>query len=83
MSALLFSLFANDLVSVIKTNCLMYAEDLKMFSGVKYQNDVIKLQQDPDTVVQWAIDWKLNLNASKCKSVKITFHPETFHSVIL
>ena len=72
MSALLFSLFANDMASLIKTNCLMYADDLKIFCSVESQDDVSKLQQDLDTVVKWAADWKLNLNASKCKSFKIT-----------
>ena len=56
MSALLFSLFASDLASLIKTNCLMYADDLKICSCVSSQNDVIKFQQDLDTVVQWAAD---------------------------
>ena len=80
MSALLFSLFVNDLTSVIKTNCLMYADDLKIFSVVKSQNDVLKLQQDLDAVTKWAADWKLNLNASKCKSFKITLKRNFIHS---
>ena len=72
MSALLFSLFVNDLTSVISTNCLMYADDLKIFCLVNSQQDVLRLQQDVDAVTNWAADWKLNLNASKCKSFKIT-----------
>ena len=72
MSALLFALFINDLTFGLRTNYLMYADDLKLFTMVKSQDDVLKLQQDLDAVTRWAADWRLNLNASKCKSFKIT-----------
>ena len=80
MSALLFSLYVNDLTSEIKTNCLMYADDLKIFSVIKSQADVKKLQQDLDAVTLWAADWKLTLNASKCKSFKITLRNKYIQS---
>ena len=50
----------------------MYADDLKIFSVIKSQADVVKLQKDLDAVSLWAANWRLNLNASKCKSFKIT-----------
>ena len=83
ISALLFSLFANDLASVIKTDCLMYADDLKIFCTIKSQNDVVKLQQDLDAVTQWAADWKLNLNASKCQPFKITLKKNVIQSTYI
>ena len=58
----------------------MYADDLKIFSTVKSQNDVVKLQQDLDAVTQWAADWKLNLNASKYQSFKITLKKNVIQS---
>ena len=72
ISPLLFSLYVNDLPSVISTNCLLFADDLKLFHEIKSQNDVLTLQKDLDAVTRWAADWKLNLNAAKCKSFKIT-----------
>ena len=80
MSALLFSLFVNDLTTVIKTNCLMYADDLKVFSVIKSQDDVLKLQEDINAVTLWAANWKLKLNASKCKSFKITLKKNIIQS---
>ena len=72
ISPLLFSLFINDLPTVISTNCLLFADDLKLFNEIRSAADVLALQRDLDAVARWAADWKLVLNASKCKSFKIT-----------
>ena len=72
ISPLLFSLYVNDLPTVISTNCLLFADDLKVFHEVRRDEDVLALQRDLNTVARWAADWKLKLNASKCKSFKIT-----------
>ena len=62
----------NDLPTVISTNCLLFADDLKLFHEVRSKKDVLTLQQDLNAVTHWAADWNLKLNASKCKSFKIT-----------
>ena len=72
ISPLLFSLYVNDLPSVIKTRCLMFADDVKIFRSVRNQTDAVELQRDVDALSKWAADWRLHLNASKCKSFKIT-----------
>ena len=72
LSPLLFALFVNDLPHVISTNCLMFCDDVKIFHKIVTPKDVITLQKDLDAVARWAADWRLKLNASKCKSFKIT-----------
>ena len=72
ISPLLFSLYINDLPTVVTTNCLLFADDLKLFHEIRSQSDVLSLQQDLNAVALWAADWKLKLNPSKCKSFKIT-----------
>ena len=72
ISPLLFSLYVNDLPTAISTNCLLFADDLKLFHEIRSDEDVHALQRDLDAVTRWAADWKLKLNASKCKSFKIT-----------
>lgn len=72
LSPLLFALFVNDLPTVIATNCLMFCDDVKIFHKVASLNDVITLQNDLNAVGRWAADWRLVLNASKCKAFKIT-----------
>ena len=46
LSPLLFSLFVNDLPSVISTNCLMFCDDVKIFHKITSSKDVITLQKD-------------------------------------
>ena len=72
LSPLLFALFVNDLPRVISTNCLMFCDDVKIFHKIVSPKDVIALQKDLDAVARWADDWRLKLNASKCKAFKIT-----------
>ena len=72
LSPLLFALFVNDLPCVISTNCLMFCDDVKIFHKIASSKDVIALQKDIDAVARWAADWRLGLNASKCKTFRIT-----------
>ena len=72
ISPLLFCLYVNDLPTVISTNCLLFADDLKVFREVRCNEDVLALQRGLNAVAHWATDWKLKLYASKCKSFKIT-----------
>ena len=72
LSPLLFVLFANDLPDKIKTNCLMFADDLKLFHQIRSVEDAETLQADLDYLARWSHDWKLELNPSKCKSFTMT-----------
>lgn len=72
LSPLLFSLYVNDLPSVIESHSLMYADDLKLFRRVRSHNDCTLLQDDLNRISNWAKTWKLSLNASKCKTMSVT-----------
>ena len=47
---------------------------------MKSQNDVTILQRDLDSVTGWAAAWKMNLNATKCKSFKISLKRNLINS---
>ena len=81
LSPMLFSLLVNDLPSVVKTDCLMFADDLKIFQKVRNHDDVQRLQNDIDAVTKWAAVWGLKLNPSKCKTFKITLKRDIYPSV--
>ena len=68
LSPLLFALFVNDLPSKINTNCLLYADDMKLFHKITTPDDASRLQNDLNTLSQWSAEWKLQLNPEKCKS---------------
>ena len=72
LSPLLFLLFINDLPSHVHSECLMYADDVKIYREVRSTADSDLLHADLARLVNWSLTWKLKLNASKCKSFTIT-----------
>ena len=67
ISSLLFALYINDLPLAVKSSeCIMYADDVKLFRRVSTVNDCEQLQSDLDNLSRWSADWMLRLNPSKC-----------------
>jgi hypothetical protein len=66
---ILFLLFINDIVDIIKgdVSCKLYADDLKLYSAVTIQNmPAYSLHNAVDDLVAWADQWQLSINISKC-----------------
>lgn len=72
LSTLLFAMFINDLPSLLKSQCLLFADDLKIFIKINTINDCIQLQKDLDALTHWCSVNRLNLNISKCTVVSFT-----------
>ena len=72
ISPLLFALFINDLPDKIRTNSLLFADDVKLYHKITCPDDAKLLQEDLDRLVSWSETWKLNLNPTKCQSFRIT-----------
>lgn len=73
LGPLLFLLFINDVVKVFKfSRCLLFADDLKIFTRVCNRLDALRLQFDLNRLIHWCKINRLNLNVSKCFNV--TFH---------
>lgn len=66
LSPLLFALFINDMPELIKTNILLFADDIKLFSKISSLDDVHKLQMDINTIFNWCERNDLKLNREKC-----------------
>lgn len=70
LGPLFFILFINDLIPLIKhSECLLYADDAKIFKAINCQNDVAELQEDLDSIFLWSVRNKLPLNLDKCKVI--------------
>ena len=70
LGPLLFILFMNDAPDVLNySKCLMFADDLKLFSPVKSILDAINLQRDLDMLSSWCQRNCLSLNINKCKTM--------------
>ena len=55
----------------LKSNIGLFADDAKLYSEVQNQTDANALQQDLDTICNWAHKWQLNFNLNKCKVLHI------------
>ncbi|XP_045450173.1 uncharacterized protein LOC123658926 [Melitaea cinxia] len=53
LGPLFFNIFVNDLTLCLKSPCLLYADDLKIYQTITCINDAMKLQGDLDTIARW------------------------------
>lgn len=67
LGPLLFILMINDLPEVVEhAECLLYADDLKLYTTVHNVADCEMLQRDINAVSQWSLDNKMEFNPAKC-----------------
>ena len=70
---ILFILFINDLPCLLKhSNCLMYADDVKIYKRITSVGDCIHLQSDINVLYNWCMINKLIFNFDKCKVMNFT-----------
>jgi len=50
---------------------LKFADDTKIFNGIKDKSDCAMPQQDLNTLQNWATKWEMSFNASRCKVMHI------------
>jgi hypothetical protein len=73
LGPLLFVLYVNDLPdAVTSSQVAMFADDTKLFTTVKREDDCKRLQSDLDNVQTWSLASGLPFNEKKCKSQRIT-----------
>jgi ribonucleases P/MRP protein subunit RPP40 len=63
---LLFLIFINDLDCNIFSRIYRFAGDTKILQRINSTSDGLWLQQDIDTLGNWAVDWQMEFNVSKC-----------------
>ncbi len=66
LGPLLFILFMNDIVYVILTNHLMFADDIKVFGSVSSTSDFERLQLSLTNIDAWCNENFMELNVLKC-----------------
>lgn len=72
LGPLLFLIFINDIGLQLKSNYLLYADDLKIYKPIKSVRDCLDLQKDLDCLHQWCINNILLLNINKCVCISFT-----------
>ena len=71
LGPVLFILYVNELPKLTKSDIKMFADDAKVFRGIKDTSDTQVLQEDLDTLSRWSEDWLLQFNPSKCKVMHV------------
>ena len=73
LSLLLFVLFINDITSVIQNSeCLLYADDMKLYKVVREDRDGDHLQEDLNKICEWCDQWSLKVNGDKCNAISFS-----------
>jgi hypothetical protein len=71
LGPVLFIAFINDLPEAVSSVCSMYADDTKVYNTVRNTSQQLQLQDDLDSLVDWADKWQLRFNADKCKVIHL------------
>ncbi len=71
LGPLLFVLFINDLPDNMVSKVKLYADDSKLISVIRTEDDASALQEDIDRLGQWTSNWLLQLNVEKCKTMHV------------
>ena len=72
LSPLLFACFINDLPDSLQSDCLMFANDVKLYGKVDSEADAKLLQSQLDNLCKWSETWRLTLNPAKCNVLTLT-----------
>ncbi|CAL4083209.1 unnamed protein product, partial [Meganyctiphanes norvegica] len=77
LGPILFLIFINDLPLEVISPVSLFADDSKVFTRIvseknrKKQNNIangnLNLQNDLDSIKEWASKWKMEFNVDKCK----------------
>ena len=62
----LFKIYVNDIPSTIHSECLLYADDLKLWAPITSLQDAQSFQSSLDSLFTWTNVWLLPINFSKC-----------------
>ena len=72
LGPLLFLCYINDIAHNISSKIRLYADDTLLYRSIHSEQDVVALQNDLDTLSQWADVWQMSFNPSKIEFLRIT-----------
>lgn len=73
LGPILFLAFINDISNHISfSNYSIFADDLKLYKEINYQNDIMELQADLNSICNWCTINKMDLNTKKCIHIKFS-----------
>ena len=71
LGSLLLLIYINDLDNGIVSKISKFADDTKLCHSSRNPEEVLKLQEDLNRLVDWANTWQMNFNIDKCAVMHI------------
>lgn len=66
LGPLLFLLYINDIGNDLTSKIRLFADDSLLFGVVKNDTDAQKLQENLNSLCEWADKWQMVFNPDKC-----------------
>ncbi|CAH1277366.1 Hypp9585 [Branchiostoma lanceolatum] len=67
LGPVLFVVYINDLPEAVSSTVRIFADDSKLYQGVKDNKGRVNLQKDLEALRDWSASWQLPFNVGKCK----------------
>ena len=81
LGPILFLCHINDLPDAVKSSVRLFADDCLLYREINSQNDHNKLQKDLENLEEWAENWGMRFNATKCYFMSIKKKTHTFYQL--
>lgn len=72
LAPLLFLCYINDITINISSKIKLYADDVLIYNTINSKADCRNLQNDLNTLQNWALTWQMHFNLSKCEFLRVT-----------
>ena len=82
LGPLFFLIFINDIGAGISSKISIFADDTKLLQIVNNEAEALALQGDLNRLAEWAVEWKMFFNVSKCKVLHLGFGNRKFSYVL-
>ena len=66
LGSILFVIYINDLLEVVKCGTYLFLDDTKIFRQVTTKEGAFQLQSDINSLEQWSQKWLLTFHLKKC-----------------
>ena len=81
LGPLLFLIFVNELPDWVVNDMLMFADDTKIWTSIRSQQDSESLQENLCSLAAWSERWLLRFNPEKCKVMHIRHSVKTVYTL--
>ena len=74
LGPLMFLIYINDIADNInfETHIRLFADDCVLYRAIHSTNDSKCLQEDLDSLTDWATRWQMSFNTAKCSILRVT-----------